>query len=215
VKNPRKTVPRAILIAISGALIIYLLLQLVSQGVLGEELTSYKEGPLAEAAGRVFGPAGFLALTFAAAISMFGNLSSEILSMPRLLYSAARDNVLPPKKLSVIHPVFRTPYVAIIFYAAAGCLLACVGGFEVLAVISSAYVILLYLGVALSIFRLRKSENSQADIFVIPGGPLVPLAAIAVMLVLLAGLKQDEVFGGAISIVVLTAIYFITNRLRK
>jgi L-asparagine transporter-like permease len=80
---------------------------------------------------------------------------------------------------------------------------------------SSAYVLLLYLGVVLSIFRLRKSENSQADIFVIPGGLLVPVAAIVVMLVLLAGLKQDELLGGILSIVVLTGIYFVTNRLRK
>ncbi|MFN3997390.1 APC family permease [Algoriphagus sp.] len=49
IKNPQKTIPRAIFIGISSVLIIYIMIQLVSQGVLGDELPNFKEAPLAEA----------------------------------------------------------------------------------------------------------------------------------------------------------------------
>lgn len=215
VKKPNRTIPRAIFVAILVALIIYMLLQFVSQGVLGDELGNYTEGPLAEVAGRVFGPTGFLVLTFAAAISMFGNLSSEVMSMPRMLYSAARDGILPPRQLANIHPRFRTPYIAIMAYAAAGCLLAIIGGFEVLAIMSSAYVILLYLGVVISIFRLRKITESGPDIFQMPGGNVIPVLAILVMCVLLFGLKPEELIGGGLSIIALAVIYIVMKKIRR
>lgn len=55
IKNPQKTVPRAIFLAIAGVLVLYMLLQTVSQGILGDSLASFQENPLAEVGNQLFG----------------------------------------------------------------------------------------------------------------------------------------------------------------
>ncbi|MCA6075642.1 APC family permease [Fulvivirga sedimenti] len=215
VKNPSRIIPRAIFVAIFGVLFIYVMIQVVSQGVLGDTLGDYTESPLAEVAGRIFGPWGFTFLTIAAAISMFGTMSSEILSLPRMLYGAARDNIIPPKSLSKIHPKYKTPYIAIIVYAGTGFILSIVGNFKYLAVMSSSFILLLYLGVVLSIFNLRKTTSAGKGVFVIPGGYTVPVAAAVVVIILLFGLNQNELLGGLVSIAILSVVFLLTKKLRS
>lgn len=110
----QKTVPLGIFLGISGVLIIYLAIQLITQGVLGATIEAHKDAPLAAVADIVFGKSGIILITAAAAISMLGFLGGEILSVPRILFAGARDGLMP-KVLSKIHPRFSTPYVAVIF----------------------------------------------------------------------------------------------------
>ncbi|MEI9958525.1 MAG: amino acid permease [Ferruginibacter sp.] len=56
IKNPQKNIPKGIFIGVAGIVIIYLLIQLVSQGVLGSELAAHKDAPLAFLATRLIGP---------------------------------------------------------------------------------------------------------------------------------------------------------------
>ena len=128
VKNPKKTIPKAILLSIVAILIIYVLIQLISQGILGSTLANYDKNPLAEVANTIFGPVGFTVVSFGAALSMIGSLSGKILSMPRVIFAAAKDNVIPLKKLGNIHEKFRTPYMAILLYSSLGFVFAVVGG---------------------------------------------------------------------------------------
>ena len=132
----------------------------MSQGVLGDSLSISKDNPLSIVADKVFGPIGFTIMTLGAAVSMFGNLSSEVLSMPRILFRASKDNVLPVKILSTVHPKFFTPNISIITYAFMGFLFASFGGFEQLAIISSSSMLLVYLGISLSVIKLRKTRMS-------------------------------------------------------
>src|SRR5690606_15469216 len=62
IKNPQKTVPKAIFIGISFVLFLYVLIQSVAQGVLGDQLPGFKEAPLAAVANVVFGPIGYTLL---------------------------------------------------------------------------------------------------------------------------------------------------------
>ena len=216
VKKPNKTIPRAIFISIIGVLILYILIQTVSQGVLGASLSTYTENPLSMVAQQVFGPIGFTIITIGAAISMLGNLSSEILSMPRVLFKASKDNVLPLRPLSKIHDRFSTPYIAIIAYAATGFMLASFGGFEQLAVISSASILLVYLGVSLSVISSRrKSGKTTKREFRIPGGYLVPILSVIIIVWLLSNLERKEVIGFGVYIAILTLIYFLKGKFWK
>ncbi len=99
IKNPKKTVPKAIFLSILSILIIYILIQTVTQGVMGIELANFKEAPLAATAEVIFGPIGYTLLFIGAAVSMFGFLTGEILNGPRILFASARDKVLPIKPL--------------------------------------------------------------------------------------------------------------------
>ncbi len=217
VKNPRKTIPRAIFIGISCVLVIYILIQTVAQGVLGDSLVSFKENPLSTVADKVMGPLGFTLLTVGAAISMFGALSSDILSVPRVFFRASVDRVLPVKLLSKVHPKFATPYIAVICYASLDFIFASVGGFQQLAIISSATILLVYLGVSMSVIKLRRKNNSKSkkDEFKIPGGYLVPILSAAIIIWLLSNLNKNQAIAIVLFVGALSIIYFLKNKFKK
>ncbi|MDQ3394548.1 MAG: APC family permease, partial [Bacteroidota bacterium] len=116
VKNPRKNIPRGIMLSLCIILVLYISIQLVSQGVLGDSFGNYKAAPLAEVARRVMGPFGVTLMVIGASVSMFGYLSGDILNMPRVLFRSAKDQVIPIRSLSRIHPQFATPYISIIVF---------------------------------------------------------------------------------------------------
>lgn len=213
--NPKRTIPRAIFISISAIVILYMLIQTVAQGVLGNQLPQFTATPLASTANVIFGPIGFVILTVGAAISMFGFLSGDILNNPRTLYALARDRVIPINALAKIHPKFATPYLSIIIYALLGFLIAVTGSFESLVVIASSSILIVYLGVVLAVIKLRYTQQSKPDEFTIPGGLTIPILSIAIILYFLSNLSQTEIIGTVISIVVLTAIYGVIRFYKK
>ena len=213
--NPKRTIPRAILISITTVVVVYVLIQTVSQGVMGSDLPDFKAAPLAETAKVVMGSFGYTLLIIGAVISMFGYMSGTILNSPRIVYALSRDNVIPIKALSKIHKSFATPYVAIIVYATIGFILAISGSFEQLAVIASSSMLILYLGVALSVIKLRKSEKDSYEGFKIPGGWTVPIVAIATILYFLSNLSTNEMAVTGIVISILSLIFLIMRFIRR
>lgn len=215
IKDPKRTVPLGILFGIGTVLLLYLSIQLVTQGVLGANITAHKDAPLAAVAGIAFGKAGSLIIIAAAALSMLGALGGEILSIPRILFAGARDGLLP-KPLAKVHPRYFTPYVAIAVYASLGLVLAISGGFKQLATIASAALLVIYFGVVLSTIKLRKkTEASDEKTFRVYGGLFVPLVAAAGIVWLLSNLSKSELTGMGIFIVLFSLAYFIIRQLRK
>lgn len=215
VVKPNKTIPRAILISSVTVIVVYILIQTVSQGVLGSELPQFKAAPLAETARIAMGSFGYVVLTLGAVISMFGYMSGTILNSPRIAYALSRDEVIPIKALSKIHPSFGTPYVSIIIYATIGFILAATGSFEKLVVIASSSMLILYLGVALAVIKLRQNKSKDIDAFTIPGGWTVPILAILIILYFLSNLPQNEMIGTAVVIGVLSVLFLILKYLKK
>ena len=216
VRNPNKTIPRGILLSILTVLIIYILVQTVAQGVLGSSLPSFVENPLGEVASHIFGPIGFTLLTIGAGVSMFGNLSGMILSVPRVLFAASSDRIIPIKKLSLIHNKYTTPYVSIIVYASLGFLLASAGGFKHLAIISSASALLISLGISIATIKLRRDKNFASDskTFKIPGGYTVPILSSLFILWFLYHLSADAIIEIGLFTIILTIGYFLINSKR-
>lgn len=214
VVKPKKNIPKAIFMGITTVLFIYIFLQLVSQGILGVNLPSFKAAPLAETAKVVFGPIGFTALIIVSALSMLGYLTGSTLSSPRALYAMARDKVLPFPFLAKIHNDFKTPYLSICTYTFIGFLMASIGNFEQLAVITTGAVLLIYLGVVLSLIKIRLLKPTQPGEFKIPGGLTVPLICILIILYFLSNLSKTEIVATALFIVVVS-ILFLFNKVSK
>ncbi|HEY4132335.1 MAG TPA: amino acid permease, partial [Gemmatimonadaceae bacterium] len=131
VKDPSRTIPRAIFAAMFAITVLYLAIQIVAQGVLGASLATQKT-PLAEAAAVVMGPAGRSLILIGSAISMFGYVSGMTLAVPRMLFAFGRDGFLPAQ-LAAVHPRFKTPHIAIAVQAVVVIALATSGSFEWLA----------------------------------------------------------------------------------
>jgi amino acid transporter len=215
IKNPGRTIPRGIMLSMLVVVVLYILIQLTVQGILGQSMSLFKDAPLAEAARRMIGPAGASIVIVGALFSMFGNLSGMVLNMPRVLFAASRDNVLPPKALSNIHPRFSTPHISIISYAALGFIFASIGEFKQLAILSSASYLLIYLGVILSVIKFRITKRYQMGTYVVPGGYIIPAISVLSILWLLSNIPFNELRAMIVFVLLLTAIYFVIKILKK
>ena len=181
VREPSRTVPRAAFIAIGGVVTLYIAIQVVAQGLLGAALPDDPVAPLAEAAATVAGPAGRTFMLVGATTSMFGFLCGTALTGPRTLYAFARDGFLP-RPLAAIHSTRRTPHVAIAVYVSVALGLALSGSFQRLLVVANVSALLVYIGVAVSAWELRRRNvRTHGEPFRAPGGPMIPAATCLVI----------------------------------
>jgi len=213
IKEPKRTIPRGIFLGVFTIFAFYILIQFVAQGVLGESLAEQKEAPLVLVASTMLGYFGKVMIVLGVAISGFGVISGDILNSSRLPYAAARDGLLP-KFLSIIHPRYATPYVAILFYAGLGFIVSVSGGFRQLAVIASSSLLMIYIGVILATIKLRKVKPAENS-FVIPGGLTIPILALLATSWFLSNLAANEIIGGLVFLSIASAIYFLMKASKK
>jgi amino acid transporter len=216
VKNPARTVPRAVYLALAVTTVLYIMIQLVAQGTLGSELASYPNAPLAEAAANFLGNIGRTILIAGATISAFGFVASDILSSPRMLFAVGRDGVLPVW-FAHVHPRYHSPDVAIITYAAIAFALSVSSSFETLAVLSNVAVLLMYLLCFAGVWLLiRRDVRTDGSPFIFPGAQIMPALAIVTILWLFWLTQPWDKFAkiGAI-LIGASILYLVRMRLRR
>ncbi len=214
VRDTARTVPRAIALAMIAITVLYISLQVVAQGVLGDELPRATAAPLADAAGLSMGAWARAILLAGAAISTFGYLGGMTLSMPRALFALARDGFLP-KALAAVHAEHRTPHVAIAAQSILTLALAASGTFEQLAILANVSALALYFGCALASWKLRRMNVGGSAVRGLPGGAMVPWLACAVILWLLTGVSSTEWLGFAICVGLASMVYGVARAARQ
>src|SRR5688572_29890469 len=215
VRDTARTVPRAIGLAMAVITVLYIALQVVAQGVLGDGLARATTSPLADAAGMSMGGWARAILLAGASISTFGYLGGMTLSMPRALFALARDGFLP-HGLAAVHPHHRTPHVAIVVQSLLTLALAASGTFEQLAIQANVSALALYLGCALAAWRLRQMNvGTSGGAFTVPGAAVVPWITCAVILWLLTGVTSVEWVGFVICVGVASMVYTLTRTSRR
>jgi amino acid transporter len=216
VKNPARTVPRAIYLALAITTVLYIMIQLVAQGTLGPELANHSDVPLAVAAAKFLGNFGRTILIAGATISAFGFVASDILSSPRMLFAVGRDGVLPGW-FAHVHSRYRSPDVAIIAYAALAFALSVSSSFEALAVLSNVAVLLMYLLCCAGVWLLiRHDVRTDGQPFIFPGVQILPALAIAAILWLFWLTQPWDKFAKIGTILVGASIlYLVRSKLRR
>jgi amino acid transporter len=205
-------VPRAVFTALALATTLYIAVQLVAQAVLGSGLAQETATPLATAAGQFLGRAGVTMMLAGAVCSMFGYVCGDMLSTPRTLYAFARDGLLP-QLFAHIHPVRRTPSVAIWAHAAIVALLAGSQTFQVLAIVSNVGTLLLYLlccGAALALER--RDVRMAGEPFTFPGAWIALVAAVVLVIWILSTATPREFAVTAGVLIAATLAYVVRKR---
>jgi len=205
VRDVERTVPRAIALAMFGITALYLLLQVVAQGVLGSALPG-ASAPLADAARVALGGWAGALLLAGASISMFGYIGGMTLSMPRMIYAFGRDGYLPALFARVL-PGSQAPAAAIVLNVILTFALAFTGTFEKLAILANASALALYFGCALASWQLRRAEGTATA-----AGAVVPLLACLVIVWLLTGLVRAEWIAFGLCLAGASLLYVIAGR---
>jgi amino acid transporter len=210
--DPRRHVPFAFVSTIVAVTAIMTLAQIVAMGTLPGLTAS--QTPLADASLLFMGAAGALIISAGSVVSMTGNNLGAVLTGSRMLFALAENGELP-RFLGRIHPRYRTPSNAIVFTTLVALGLALSGSFVVLAVASAVARLVAYTGACAATLRLRHPrfrEVVRPAAFTIPLGPLVPLLAIAVSLLILAGATRAQLVGGAAGLAAGAALFVLNDR---
>jgi APA family basic amino acid/polyamine antiporter len=212
VKDPARTVPRAIFIAVAAVTVLYAGLQFVAQGVLGPALAGSKAAPLAEAAGVALGGWARTLLIVGAVISMLGHAGAMILATPRTLFAFARDGFLP-QALARTHPVHRSPQAAILVQCAIVLVLAITSTFERLAILANLATLTLYGTCCLATWELRRRDvRAGGTPFRVPAPGLVVLLACLLIGWMLTSVTLAEWTAFAVVVALATVVFLFRRR---
>ena len=210
VAAPNRTIPRALGVAIPSIIALYVVIQVIAQGVLGEAL-GRSSAPLADAMARI--SPGLRTLMLAGgALSMLGMLSSDLMGSPRQLFAFGREGLLP-RVLGRIHGRSHAPYVAIAFYAGLAAALALTGTFAELAVLATLTSAAVYAGGSAAAWVLARRGIALAGVPL--ASPLLPAAAtvgITGMTLLIALASRHEILGLAALMTASALVYLIQTR---
>lgn len=182
-KDPRRSLPRALMMTMVGTALLYWLLTLVYVAVLP---TGGAEGKtLADAAAALAGPGAAAVMTFTAIFSVAGNVASAMVTSPRMTYSLAENGWLP-RWFGHIHRKYATPDNSILLFGVAVFVFAASSTFVFLAAASSLARILIYILCIVALPRLRKTlpAEAQEQGYRPPGGRIIP--AVALLLCVIA-----------------------------
>ena len=209
-ENPRRNIPLALIFALLGSMLLYVLVQIVFMGTHPDPGAA--DQPLAEAAAAFAGPwaGGFVAV--GSVISSFGYLTAVALVTPRYLSALSENGELPPL-FARTHPRFGTPSVAIGLSALVCAGLAVFADFDRLADLNNAAVFAQYVPTCLAVPMLRRTKGASA--FHLPLGPTIPVLATLGCILFLNGIKRaDAVFSVATLAVglVLHAVWRVFGR---
>ena len=204
-RQPERVIPFALIVALSTAVVLFLMIQVVCIGVLPNLANS--ERPLADASQVFLGNAGPMIISAGALISVFGTLNVIMLACTRLPFAMAAQEQLPAP-LSLVHTRFRTPHISILLSAAAALLIALSGTFIYAVKISVITRLLVYISTctALPILRLRGRSS-----FVLPGGIPISILCVLLCLWLLVNSGWREARDVLIAIAVGLVVYVITR----
>ena len=216
-RNPKRDVPFALLTQIAIVTAIYTLVQLVAIGTVPD--LGRSQTPLADAGRLLLGPAGGFLLTIGAVLSVLGTNNNTVLAGPRYLYALAENGRLP-RAFARIHPRYRTPHVAILTQSGIALALIAIdavlhavrpgalGVAEELAVLSTIARLATYIGTCLAVPVLRRKLPASPRTIRLPGGPVIPIAALVICLLFLSAAETKSFVAGGIALAIGALIYF-------
>jgi amino acid transporter len=206
-RDPRRDLPLSILAGLGICCLLYILLVLACFGVLPD--TAASKLPLADLARAFLGPVGATVMAATAVVSCFSGNIVQLLVTPRTLYALAEAGDAP-RPLLAIHPVYRTPHVAIIANTVLAWLLAVTGTFKYLLAIFVIARMLSHASTAAALIALRRRDGPAP--LPIPGGTAIAVLAIAACVAIVTTASPQAVRDVAIVLLAGFALRAVVRR---
>jgi APA family basic amino acid/polyamine antiporter len=214
--NPRKTIPRALMVGTMIVTLCYVALNAVYMYVLPLERVASSTRIAADAADALVGFGGGAFMSGLVIFSTFGALSGIILCGPRVYYSMARDGLLF-RWAGDIHPHYRTPHKAIVIQGVWSCVLVATGTYKALftRVVYTEWIFFGLMAIGLFLFRARPGVVRGYKVW---GYPVIPalfiISSFAIVANQIVSDLRESLFG--LSLVLLgLPIYYLWSKRRR
>lgn len=204
-RQPHLVIPFALILALSAAVVLFLLIQVVCIGVLPNLASSQR--PLANASQIFLGSLGPKIISAGALVSIFGTLNVIMLACTRLPFAMATQDQLPAP-LARVNKRFHTPHVSIYVSAAAALLIAVPGSFIYAVKLTVITRVIVYASTCATLPILRRRDRSP---FVVPGGVIISIVCVVLCLWLLVSSEWREARDVMIAVGTGLVVYTLTR----
>jgi amino acid transporter len=209
-RSPERNLPRAILLSLGIATLLYVLVAVSAVALLPAGDLARSGAPLADVV-RARSPALAGALGGVALFATANTAMAAIVSGSRILYAMARAGELPPV-LARVSRRSRIPWAATLLVTVLSLLLIPLGSVAVVASISSFASLLAFAAVNLALAILRRRDPAHPRPFRVPLSigrvPVLPIAGAAFALFLIAQLARDVIVAGLGLVALTVAVYW-------
>jgi basic amino acid/polyamine antiporter, APA family len=176
-KNPQRDLPIGIILSLVICTALYILVAGVLTGMVPWRDVNI-EAPVA----RAFMDRGLSSASHIITLGALAGLTSVMLVMllgqTRVLYSMAKDGLLPKKFFADVHPRWRTPWKNTILVGLLAAMVGSVTPIEDIGRMVNIGTLLAFIIVCIAVMVLRKTNPAQARPFRTPWVPLVPILGI-------------------------------------
>lgn len=180
IREPRKNLPRALIIGVVGVVVLYLLVNVVYVYVLNPDGLARTTTPASDVMRFALGPAGAKLIAAGIAISTLGFLSQGMLTVPRVYFAMAEDGLFF-KSVARVHPKTLVPIVAIVVQGTLAIVIALWGRYEQILnyVVSVDFIFFGLTATCIFVFR-RRSKTDRPDGIRVPGHPFTTALFVAI-----------------------------------
>jgi APA family basic amino acid/polyamine antiporter len=193
VRDPTRTLPRGLVLGVTGVIVLYLGVSIACLRVLGAEELAVNTSPAAAVMRRALGTPGALLLSAAVAVSALGFVSQASLTSPRVYYAMARDGLFF-RSVAWVHPRTRSPVVAVLLQGTFALALAVTRTFQEIINSVMCVEMTFFALTALGLFVIRRRDGLAPGpaCRAVPGHPVTTLLFAAVNIALVLDLLYRE-----------------------
>jgi APA family basic amino acid/polyamine antiporter len=182
IREPRKNLPRALIIGVTGVVLLYLLVNFVCVNVLGVSGLANTTTPASDVMRLALGPTGARLIAAGIAISTLGFLSQGMLTAPRVYFAMAEDGLFF-KSVGRLHPKTHVPILAIVIQGLLAIVIALSGRYEQILnyVVSVDFIFFGATALCIFVFRRRATASKErTGITSVPGHPVTTALFVAI-----------------------------------
>ncbi|NJD75963.1 MAG: amino acid permease [Candidatus Methanoperedens sp.] len=204
-KNPEKTIPKSLIIAILISIILYILVAISAVSAIGWEKLAASNAPFADIAFEAFGSEAFILLTVIALFATANTVLLMLLGASRIMYGMA-DSFTLPGMLAKVHPSRRTPWIAITITMLSSLIFVFSGDIAFVANVDNFTLFVTFFVINATLILLRYKEPHMIRPFKVPFSigrfPMLPFFGLLVNVFMLLQLEWKVLITGILLVVI-------------
>ena len=217
VKNPKKTIPRAIILSVLISGILYILVSLAVVRVINWEELATSSAPMAMVAERGLGSEAHIILSSIALFAITNTVLITLVAGSRIFYGMAREKVFP-SLLEKIHFKTKTPWVAVLVILITSVGFTFIGDIVIVANITVFAIVITFASVNLAVIVLRYTEPDIERKFKVPLSvgkfPILPLFGLGISVYMALQFEIEIILIG-LAIIISGAIFYLFTKKRN